>query len=69
MADQSHPAQSERRATLDIWQEPHGYWSASVVVRVPGMADWDQSALGFHNFLDAMHWCNTQVEMAVSSAC
>lgn len=59
------PAQSERGADIKVWQEPSGYWSASLVVRVPVMADWDASATSFHDAGEALEWARGQIELAV----
>lgn len=64
----THADGPARGGTFDFWQEPHGTWSASVVVRIPGRDDWETSAGGFVNAPDALWWCEHQMAMAVADA-
>lgn len=59
---------TRRGCTIDAWQEPNGYWSADVVVRIPHLPDWQASATNFHNITEALDWARSQIAMAVASA-
>lgn len=59
---------AERAAEVKVWQEPTGYWSASVVVRMPVHADWDAAATSFHDAGEALEWARGQIELAVFHA-
>lgn len=58
----------ERGATVKLWQETNGYWSASVDVKIPGQSDWYASATTLHNADDALEWARLQIHMAVDHA-
>lgn len=62
------PYVAQRGATIDVWQEPSGHWSARVSVRIPAMADWLESATAFHNANEALAWGRERIDLAMSTA-
>jgi len=56
-----------RGTSIELWQEPNGYWSALVVVRIPDWTEWRESATGFHTASEALNWTRERMELAVAA--
>lgn len=59
-------SEDERGATINVWCEPTGYWTGSVVVSIPGLDNWKAYATSFHDIGEAIDWARHQVDMAVA---
>lgn len=63
---------SERSVTrgtmIEVWQEPTGYWSVRVEVRIPARPDWREFATALHNADEALAWAQERIDLAVASA-